>query len=110
MEDALPCAGAAIGDHAEVGQAGGACDLGGDSLEVTDERVVVGGEIAERRDVPARHYQEVRRRGGIDVADRDRMLVLVHAFRPCLARADSAEEAVGHAPRITGLSANRKDS
>jgi len=40
---------------------------------------------------------------GIDVADRDRVLVLVHALRPCLAGTDPTEEAVGHPRRITGL-------
>jgi hypothetical protein len=44
--------------------------------------------------------QDVRRARGVDVAERDGVLVLVHPIRPCLAGCNSTEEAVRHGARL----------
>ncbi len=101
MVHALAGAGAAVDDDAEVAMTLGDGDLLCHPMEVAEEGVVRGGEIVQGRDVLARQDEQMERRAGIDVADHDRVLVLVHARRPCLAATDSAEEAVGHAFRLT---------
>ena len=53
-------------------------------MQVADERVVLRCQIREGRDVFPRDHEDVRRCRGIDVAERDRVLVLMHAIRPCL--------------------------
>ena len=56
---------------------------------------VVGRDVAQVGGVLARDHQQMAARGGVDVHERDRALVLVHARRRHLAGDDLAEQAVG---------------
>ena len=56
---------------------------------------VTAGMVAEVGGVLARDHQQVAARGGVDVHERDRALVLVHARGGHLAGDDLAEQAVG---------------
>lgn len=65
-----------------------------DADEVCGERRIL--EVREIGDVGARHDENVERRRGIDVVERDRPVVLVDETRRDLARNDPAHDAVGH--------------
>ena len=108
VKDALAGAGAAVHRDPTIAAAVGVSDLHGDAMEMADERVVLVGEIGERRDVLARNDQYVRRARGVDVAKRDRAIVLVYAICSCLTGCDSTEEAIAHGAALTGLTGGRK--
>ena len=86
VEDALPRASAAVHGDTEIATPVRARHLYGDAMQVADQRIVVWCQVGECRDVPPRDHQDVRRSRRIDVAKRDRVLVLEHAIRPCLPR------------------------
>ena len=103
MEHALARTRSGVDDHAKSAQPGGARHLGAHPMQMSDQGIVVRREVGERGDVLARQHEKMRRCGRIDVADYDRERVLVHTVGGGLAGADSAEEALGHAIRLTGL-------
>ena len=72
------------------------CDERGAADELADNLIVFGPDVIERRDVPLRHDQDVRRRLRVDVVERENAIVLVDDARGYLPLDDFAEQAVGH--------------
>ena len=89
---------------AAVGEAFGARDRRGHREDVADEVRVRVGQLRGRWDVVAGHDQDVRRRAGRDVADREDRVVTVDLRRGDLAGNDPAEEAARVAARRPGAS------
>ena len=103
MKDALAGTGAAIHGESKILAAVGMRDLGGDTMQVSHQGVVLRREVGERRDVPTWNHQHVCRRRGVDVAKSDGEIVLVNPIRSCLPGSDSAEEAIRHVARLNGF-------
>ena len=81
---------------------------GGDAGQLAHQRVVLGGEVVERRDVAPRHDQHVDRGLGVDVVEGHHVLVLVDELGGDLLAADLAEEAVRHASPRSWAAAGRR--
>ena len=90
-------AGVEHGSVAGVGHSFGARELRGHAVQVPYQRVVLGGEVAHRRDVFFRYDKNVGRRLRVEVADGERVIVFVNLFRGDLSVADFAKQAVAHA-------------
>jgi NAD(P)H-dependent FMN reductase len=61
---------------------------------LSNQTVVFGAEVVQRRDVPARHDEDVRGRLGVDVLDGNEPIVRIHNRARDLACDDLAEETV----------------
>lgn len=96
VEDGLLGAGAAVHDGAEVGVAELTHDLGGDEVEVANERLFGGGQVVDRGDRLTGDDQDVDGGGGLDVVDDDALVVLELDFRRNLFRDDLGEEGFAH--------------
>ena len=86
MKDALSRAHTTVHGETEIVATVGASDLGRDAMQMADQCVVLRCQIRDGRDVFPRDHQNVRRCRRIDVAERDRVLVVMHAICPCLSR------------------------
>ena len=84
MKDALSRTSTTVDGEAKIGPTVGASDLCRNAMQMADQHVVFRCQIREGRDVFPRDHENVRRCCRIDVAERDRVLVFVHAIRPCL--------------------------
>lgn len=101
MEDRLAGVRSVVREHpvAAVEEALDAGDLAGEQEEIGDQRGVIRPQIAQRRDVPARDHQDVRRRLRLGVPKGDGALVLGNEFDPERAARDPTEDAVRHRVR-----------
>ena len=92
--------GAAIGvEHGSIAFLGVSlflCDRGRRSLHRSHQRIVMSGEIVQRRDVAARNDQNVKRRLRIDIPDGDELVILMDEAAGDLPSDDLAEEAIAH--------------
>jgi len=80
----------ALGVAVLLGQCGRAADHHADKV------VVVRSQIVQRRDVLARNDEDMKRRLGIDVLERDKILVLVDELTGDRASDDLTEQAIAH--------------
>jgi hypothetical protein len=71
-------------------------DRCGETRHLSDERIVFGGQIVERRDMPSRNYQYVHRRLRVDVAEGHQPIVLMDERAGDFTCDDSAEKTIGH--------------
>src|SRR2546423_3182695 len=96
VEDGLPRARACVDDGAvaRFGVPLFGCYARGHAQEVSEHRLFALARFVERSDVRARDDERVRRGLRVDVAEGQRLLVLVDLRRGNLARGDLAEDTV----------------
>jgi hypothetical protein len=98
MENGLPRVPVAVQHHpiTRVGVAPLRSDLFRNQNQVADQLPVLRLQIVDRRDVIARHDENMRWGLGVDVLDGEGELIAVHELGRDLFIADLAEQAVGH--------------
>ena len=72
------------------------CDSGGSPHQFPEDLIVFSADVVERRDVPFRNDEYMRRSLWIDVVEREHAFVFVDDVRGNRALDDFAEQAVGH--------------
>src|SRR4051812_23105656 len=103
VEDRLPCLCVGVEDRPEpaVGVALIARHRGGAAEHLTDQRLVAGLKIVQRRNVPLRDDQRVQRRLRVDVVEDHEVVVFVDYRCGNLLAHDAAEQAIGHGVRLS---------
>ncbi len=95
MIDGLAAVGAGVDHHAiAVGEAFRARNISRRNEQVAEQGSVITGAVGERRDVLARHHEEVRGRLRVNVGERNAFLVLVNELRGNGSSDDLAEKAI----------------
>lgn len=97
VRDGFAGVGAAVDDEAEaIGEAEFFCDGAGGHDEMTEDRLIGGGGIADPGDQLLRNDQQVHGRLGLDVMDDDAAFVLVLDAGGNFAVDDFLEKSLGH--------------
>ena len=98
MKDRLPRVGAGVHHDpiARLGEAPLRGELPGQAAKLTKERVIVGRQIVEAREVPAWNEEQMKGCLGLDIFEGHKLFVGEHNFCRNCSGGNSAEEALVH--------------